>query len=272
MARDVPFRRHAARLTPFLVLTHTHTPSHYSALNAAAATTHASLLTARRACLRAGGVAAVAAGVFVPTGARLLAWMGGTRPSDSLACARAKFAVWGETLEAGADAALAELQASAADAQASLAAAFADRSASLARVAAVAAYVRSSCSSEGDGGGWGRGGGGTLRSSTRRAAPPPPAAALSIVEDVASLFAHADDLRAHVMSRAAALLTPRQAALFWSCAGDTLALGRALDAAAAAAAGTAAGGGGGDSFGMAPSPSGGLGRAGSESLRVRTRS
>ena len=242
--------------------THPHSPS---ALNTAAAATHATLLAARRAALRAGGVASVAAGVFVPTGARLLAWMGGTRPSDSLACARAKFAVWGETLEPGADAALADLQASAASAQASLAAAFADRSASLARVAAVAAYVRSSCSSEGGGGGWG--GGAPRATLVRRAAPlPPPAAALSIVDDVASLFAHADDLRAHVMSRAAALLTPRQAALFWSCAGDTLALGRALDAAAAAAAG----GGGSDSFGMARSPSGGLGRAGGGSLRVRT--
>lgn len=107
------------------------------------------LWRAREAALDAGRVAEVASGAFVHSGQRLLAWMGGARPSDYLACARATFGVWGEELTAGAAAGLSQLQAAVAEQQ-SMTAAFTELSERLARTAAVARYVRASCAARGD--------------------------------------------------------------------------------------------------------------------------
>ena len=114
------------------------------------------LRDARCAALDAGRVAEVAAGAFVHPGQRLLAWMGGVRPSDYLACARAMLAVWGEALSPEAAAALSQLQAAVAEQQQSMTAAFSELSERLARTAAVARYVRASCAAreeEGEEGG-----------------------------------------------------------------------------------------------------------------------
>ena len=131
-----------------------------------------SLRDARCAALDAGRVAQVAAGAFLHPGQRLLAWMGGVRPSDYLACFRATMAVWGEELSPGAAASLTQLQAAVAEQQQSMSAAFGELSERLARTAAVARYVRASCAAreeeevvegkerEEEGGGGGGGGGG----------------------------------------------------------------------------------------------------------------
>ena len=106
------------------------------------------LRDARCAALDAGRVAEVAAGAFVHPGQRLLAWMGGIRPSDYLSCARAMLAVWGEELSPEAASALSQLQAAVAEQQQSMTAAFTELSERLARTAAVARYVRASCAAK----------------------------------------------------------------------------------------------------------------------------
>jgi len=247
-----------------------------------------------------------------------LSWMGGARPSDYLACARATFGVWGEQLSPEVAAGLTQLQAAVAEQQASMSAAFAELSERLARTAAVARYVRAACASNnnsgpsaaaagggdksnnnngGSGSGFGlerassetpRSGfasaegtedaatattpeadaaarGTTFpadndafpsssssglpppptshlvglsptppppppsphfvppRASNRRQLDPPSPAASGIVDDMAALLRHADELRALVAARVSepqGLLTPRQQALFWLCVQD----------------------------------------------------
>jgi len=193
-------------------------PSPPSALNDECAAITAALWAARSAALRSGDVAGVAAGRFVHPGQRLLAWMGGARPSDYLACARAKFAVWGEDLPPAAAADLADLQAMVGEQQASMAAAFSDLSARLARAAAVAAYVRSACRSPGfgcDGPFWAR---------AAHPSPPPAPAIAAIVDDMRALLMHADELRALCAARVKSGLPPRAAALVWLSVADTVAL------------------------------------------------
>lgn len=205
----------AARRKPLFKPTHRPPPTNNSAINDECAAITAALWAARTAALRAGDVAGVAAGRFVHPGQRLLAWMGGERPSDYLACARAKFAVYGEDLPPAAAADLADLQAAVGEQQASMAAAFSDLSARLARAAAVAAYVRSACRSPGFG---------SDGPFAQRSAPAPVPAIAAIVDDMRALLMHADELRALCASRVKSALPSRAAALFWLSVADTAAL------------------------------------------------
>jgi hypothetical protein len=199
----------------------------------------ADLAARRRAALAQGAVAAVAMGAYMPPGMQLMAWMGGSRPSDLLACLRAKLAALGEdALPGGAGAALVALQTHVAGQQASIAAAWTGLSERLARTAAVAQFVRAALG--GGGGGGGSGGAAAPRPASghpplypahRPAAGRGSPAVAGIVSDMASLLGHAEDLRQLVVDRVCGRaeagglgLPPRAVALYWVGVGDLVRL------------------------------------------------
>jgi len=257
----------------------------------------ADLAARRRAALAQGAVSAVGTGAFLPPGMKLMAWMGGSRPSDALACLRAKLAALGEAaLAPEAGAGLVALQAGVAGQQASIAAAWTGLSERLARTVAVAQFVRATLGGwdggeqqqqrhqpvgggEGGsggggeqqqqrhqpvGGGEGGSGGGGEQQQQRHQPPPrrpptptsggglpplhphPPASSVparrpaagrgspavaGIVADMASLLAHAEDLRQLVTDRVCGSasdgglgLPPRAVALYWVGVGDLVRL------------------------------------------------